>query len=126
MTQKEQFEEAIAAFNRAVALAGRSVNHVAVLGYAYGRAGNSDRATEHLEELTARAAHSYVPAMWRAMIHLGLSDLDSVFRCLDRAFKERDGSLILITAAPEFDPIRDDDRFKSLLARMGLGHLAAS
>jgi serine/threonine protein kinase/tetratricopeptide (TPR) repeat protein len=125
-TQKEQFEEAIAAFNRAVALAGRSVNHVAVLGYAYGRAGNSDRATEHLEELTARAAHSYVPAMWRAMIHLGLSDLDSVFRCLDRAFEERDGSLILITAAPEFDPIRDDDRFKSLLARMGLGHLAAS
>ena len=125
-TQKEQFEEAIAAFNRAVALAGRSVNHVAVLGYAYGRAGNSDRATEHLEELTARAAHSYVPAMWRAMIHLGLSDLDSVFRCLDRAFEERDGSLILIAAAPEFDPIRDDDRFKSLLARMGLGHLAAS
>ena len=125
-TQKEQFEEAIAAFNRAVALAGRSVNHVAVLGYAYGRAGNSDRATEHLEELTARTAHSYVSAMWRAMIHLGLSDLDSVFRCLDRAFEERDGSLILIAAAPEFDPIRDDDRFKSLLARMGLGHLAAS
>ena len=123
-TQKEQFEEAIAAFNRAVALAGRSVNHVAVLGYAYGRAGNRDRAAEHLEELTARAAHSYVPAMWMAMIHLGLSDLDSVFRCLDRAFEERDGSLILVTAAPEFDPIRDDGRFKSLLARMTLGHLA--
>jgi serine/threonine protein kinase/tetratricopeptide (TPR) repeat protein len=123
-TQKEKFEEAIAAFNRAVVLAGRSVNHVAVLGYAYGRAGNRDRAAEHLEELTARAAHSYVPAMWMAMIHLGLSDLDSVFRCLNRAFEERDGSLILITAAPEFDPIRDDGRFKSLLARMTLGHLA--
>jgi TolB-like protein len=51
-TQKEQFEEAIAAFNRAVALAGRSVNHVAVLGYAYGRAGNRDRASR-----ASRGAH---------------------------------------------------------------------
>jgi hypothetical protein len=62
--------------------------------------------------------------MWTAMIHLGLSDLDKVFDCLDRAFEERDGSLILIAAAPEFDPIRDDDRFKTLLVKMGLGHLA--
>ena len=59
--------------------------------------------------------------MWIALIHLGLGDLDSVFHCLDRAFEERDGSLILITAAVEFDPVRNDPRFKSLLGRMGLG-----
>jgi hypothetical protein len=46
--------------------------------------------------------------------------------CLSRAFEERDGSLIPITAALEFDQVRDDHRFKSLLTRMGLGHLAAS
>jgi serine/threonine-protein kinase len=125
-TQKGQFERAITEFTHAIALAGRSVNHVGVLGYAYGRSGNRDRATEHLEELTARAAHGYVPAMWIALIHLGLSDLESLFQCLERAFVERDGSLILITAAPEFDPVRGDDRFTSLLRRMGLGHLASS
>ena len=64
--------------------------------------------------------------MWIALIHLGLSDLDSLFEWLDRAFEERDGSLILITAAVEFDPVREDPRFKSLLGRMGLGHLASS
>ena len=125
-TQTGQFERAITEFNHAIALAGRSVNYVGVLGYAYGRSGNRDRAREHLEELTARAAHGYVPAMWSALVHLGLSDLEGVFTCLDRAFEERDGSLILITAALEFDPVRDDDRFKSLLGRMGLGHLASS
>ena len=41
----------------------------------------------------------YVPAMWSALVHLGLSDLESLFHCLDRGFEERDGSLILITAA---------------------------
>jgi serine/threonine-protein kinase len=91
----------------------------------YGRSGNRDRAKEHLEELGVRAAQGYVSAMWMALIHLGLGDLDSVFDCLDRAFEERDGSLILITAAVEFDPVRGDPRFNSLLRRMGLVHLAS-
>ena len=125
-THKGQFERAFTEFDHAIALAGRSVNHVGVLGYAYGRAGYRDRAKAHLEELTTRAARGYVPAMWSALIHLGLSDLESLFHCLDRGFQERDGSLILITAAVEFDPVRNDPRFKSLLGRMGLGHLAPS
>jgi serine/threonine protein kinase/Flp pilus assembly protein TadD len=124
-TQKGQFERAFAEFNHAIALAGRSVNYVGVLGYAYGRSGNRERAKEHLHELMARAVHGYVPPMWIALVHLGLGDLESVFRYLDRAFEQRDGSLILITRAAEFDPVRDDARFKSLLGRMGLDHLAS-
>jgi hypothetical protein len=31
----------------------------------------------------------------------------------------------LITAAVEFDPVRENVRFKSLLERMGLEHLAS-
>ena len=73
----------------------------------------------HLDELTARRAHGYVPAMWSALIHLGLSDLDSLFACLDRAFEERDGSLNLIAAAVEFDPVRTTTDL-GLLGRMGL------
>ena len=55
-TQRGQFERAFAEFNQAIELGGRSVNHVGVLGYAYGRSGNRDRAKAHLEELTARRA----------------------------------------------------------------------
>jgi serine/threonine protein kinase/tetratricopeptide (TPR) repeat protein len=124
-TQKGQYDRAIAEFNQAIELGGRSVNHIGVLGYAYGRSGNVNRAKEHLEELTARAAHGYVSAMWMALPYLGLGDLESLFHWLDRAFDERDGSLILITAAVEFDPVREDPRFKSLLKRMGLVHLAS-
>ena len=125
-THRGQYDRAFAEFDRAIALAGRSVNHVGVLGYAYGRAGYRNRAKAHLDELTARAAQGNVPAMWSALVHLGLSDLESLFRCLERGFEERDGSLILITAALEFDPVRNDPRFESLLGRMGLGHLASS
>jgi TolB-like protein/Tfp pilus assembly protein PilF len=119
-TQKGQYDRAFAEFNRAIELGGRSVNHVAVLGYAYGRSGRIEKAKEHLDELTTRAAEGYVSAMWMALVHLGLSDLERVFHWLDRAFDERDGSLILIAAAVEFDPLREDPRFTSLLRRMGL------
>jgi serine/threonine protein kinase/tetratricopeptide (TPR) repeat protein len=119
-TQRGQFDRAIAEFNKSIELAGRSVNHVGVLGYAYGRSGHRDRAKEHLEELAARASNGYVSPMWFALVHLGLSDLDGLFQWLNRAFDERDGSLILITAAVEFDPVRQDPRFKSLLDRMGV------
>ena len=81
---------------------------------------------EHLRELTARTAHVYVPAMWIALVHLGLGNFDSLFGVLDRAFEERDGSLILVTGAAEFDPVREDPRFTSLLGKMGLSHLAAA
>ena len=125
-TQRGEYDRALREFNLAIELGGRSVNHVGVLGYAYGRAGNRARAEAHLHELTTRGADGYVSAMWIALVHLGLGDLDSVFQWLDRAFEARDGSLILITAAVEFDPIREDPRFKVLLDRMGLGHLASS
>ncbi len=124
--QKGHYERAFAEYGKAIELGGRSVNHIGVLGYAHGRAGQVEKASEHLDELTARAAHRYVSAMWMALVYLGLSDFERCFQCLDRAFDERDGSLILITAAVEFDPVRDDPRFKSLLKRMGLAYLAPS
>ncbi len=125
-TQRRQFDRAIQEFNTSIELGGRSVNHVAVLGYAYGRSGNRERANQHLHELTVRAAAAYVSPMWFALVHLGVSDFQSVFDCLNRAFEERDGSLILITAAVEFDPVRGDPRFKTLLDRMGIGDLPSS
>ena len=118
--QRGQFDRAIAEFNTSIDLGGRSVNHVGVLGYAYGRSGNRERAKAHLNELTTSAVEKHVSPMWFALVHLGLSDVESVFRWLYRGFEERDGSLILITAAVEFDPVREDPRFKALLDRMGV------
>jgi serine/threonine-protein kinase len=125
-TQQGQYVRALAEFDRAIELGGRTANHIGVMGHAHALAGNRDRARTLLHELAARASASYVSAVWMAMIHLGLGELDALFSALDRAHAERDGSLVLVTAALEFDPVRQDPRFKSLLGRMGLGYLAAS
>jgi adenylate cyclase len=119
-TQRGHYDRAIAEYTRSIELGGRSANHIAVLGHAYARSGNMAKANEHLAELTARAAQGHVSPMWMALVHLGLADLEGVFLWLNRAFEERDGSLVLITVAVEFDAVRDDPRFKSLVGRMGL------
>jgi len=124
-TQKGEYARAVSEYEKAIELGGRSANHVGVLGYVHGRAGNAGAAQALLAELTARAADSHVSSMWMALVHLGLGDRAAVFHWLDRAFEERDGSLVLVTSAIEFDPVREDPRFKTLLERMGLGHLAS-
>jgi len=53
------------------------VNHIGVLGYVHGLAGNLDQAKRLLSELRARAAEGYVSAMWIALVHLGLADRES-------------------------------------------------
>ena len=57
-TQRGQFDRAFAEFDKAIELGGRTVNHIGVLGYAYGLSGNRDRATALLQELMG--AHSGV------------------------------------------------------------------
>jgi serine/threonine-protein kinase len=120
LTQKGEYARALAAYERSIALGGRSVNHVGVLGYAHGRAGDTAAARALLAELEERSAAGHVSSMWTALVQLGLGDHDGVFRALERAFEERDGSLVLVTSAIEFDPVRSDPRFQALLAKMGL------
>jgi eukaryotic-like serine/threonine-protein kinase len=120
LTQRGEYARAIRAYETSAALGGRTPNHVAVLGYAQGRAGQDEAARALLAELTGLAAAAHVSPMWMALVHVGLGENDAAFAWLDRACAERDGSLILITAAIEFDPLRADPRFTALLEKMGL------
>jgi serine/threonine protein kinase/Tfp pilus assembly protein PilF len=123
-THRGDYDRAFTEYETALALGGRSPNTLGVLGYARGRAGQVEAARALLAEIEERAADSHVSPMWPALVHLGLGDHDAVFGCLERAFEERDGSLVLVTAAIEFVPLRTDPRLAALLERMGLGHLA--
>ncbi|HSF18909.1 MAG TPA: protein kinase [Vicinamibacteria bacterium] len=118
--QQSRYDEAIAELEESIRLSGRTANHVGVLGYTHGLAGHASTARALLEELTDRQSQGYVSSMWIALVHLGLGDYDELFRWLDQAFDARDGALVLINAAIELDPVRQDPRFRALLEKMGL------
>jgi TolB-like protein/Flp pilus assembly protein TadD len=119
--QQGRYDEALSELQESVRLGGSSVNHLAILSYVNGLAGRGEEARRLIQEIRARAERTYASPIWSAVAHLGLGEIDAAFQWLDRAFEEKDGSLILITASPEFDPLRGDPRFRALLERMGLG-----
>jgi eukaryotic-like serine/threonine-protein kinase len=118
--QQGRYDEALFHLEESVRLGGASVNHLAILSYVNALAGRTDEARRLLADIRARAARGYASPIWSALAHLGLQEIDAAFEWLDRAFEERDGSLILLAASPEFDPLRSDPRFGALLERMGL------
>jgi serine/threonine-protein kinase len=120
--QQGRYEEALSHLAESVRLGGISVNHLAILSYVNGLAGRAEEARKLLGEIGERGSRGYASPIWSALAHLGLGEYDLALGWLDRAFTERDGSLILVTASPEFDPLRGDPRFRALLERMGLAN----
>jgi serine/threonine-protein kinase len=120
---KGKRDDAIAEGEKVLQLGMRAEAAVGGLGCIYGLTGNQDKARELLSELKARSSHGYVSSFWIAMVHMGLGETDEVFRWLDKAYEERDGSLIYMTVPIAFDALSPDPRYRQLLQKMGIGHM---
>lgn len=54
-----------------------------------------------------------------AIAHAKLGDTDAAMTLLEQALAEHSTSLVWVKVAPELDPLRGDQRFRSLLKRVG-------
>jgi tetratricopeptide (TPR) repeat protein len=115
-----RFDDAIAAYRKAVELSGGSAAMLGWLGMTLGLSGNKAEARCLLKRLHGMAKQSYVPPTSFAWIHLGLKEIDATFEWLDRAVDARDQLAMAIKTYPFLDPIRDDPRFLALLRKMRL------
>src|SRR5205814_5415345 len=113
-------EEAIAECQKAVALSGGNTSTRVVLGYAYAVSGKRNEALKVLDELSELSGRKYVSAYRLAAIYAALGDTEQAFRWLNRAYEERDGWLIWLKSDPVLDNLRSDERFTTLLGRIGL------
>jgi len=120
---KRMLDDAIAEGEKVLQLGMRAEAAVGGLGCLYGFAGKKDKALELLSELEARSRQGYVSSFWLAVVYMGLGEMDEAFRWLDKAYEERDGSLIYVTVPIAFDTLSPDPRYRQLLQKMGLEHM---
>jgi TolB-like protein/DNA-binding winged helix-turn-helix (wHTH) protein/Tfp pilus assembly protein PilF len=116
----KQFDEAIAASQKAVDLSERAPGALGMLGLVYGLAGKNDEANKILNELLELNKHRYVTPAALVNIYIGLGNKEQAFVWLEKAFQERSNYLAYLKVFPILDPLRSDPRFADLVQRVGL------
>ncbi len=118
LEQKGQLEDAITKLEKAVDLSG-GPHYRALLGRAYGLAGEKAKALHILEELRALSERRCVSPFDVAVVYIGLGDLTQAFQWLEDAYRQRVFRIIELTL-PMFDSLRSDWRWQDLVRRIGL------
>jgi len=96
-----------------------NLNRKSSLGHAYAIAGRVAEARSVLDSLHARAAGSYVPAYYFALVHAGLGERDQALQYLERAYQERSTVLAYLRIDPRLRALRDHPRFSALVRSIG-------
>ena len=89
-----------------------------LLGYAYARNGQKDKAMETLNELNQLASRRFVSPYHQALVYLGLGENSQAIDWLEKAYHERSPWLDWLKVEPMFDPLRSDPRFQALYKKM--------
>src|SRR3989442_15646562 len=120
LERQSKFNEAIAAYEKALAHGGGIVRPLALIAHAYAKSGNTARAKQMLQDLEARSTHRYISAYDFAVIHAGLRDKKRTLDSLDKAYEEHADWLVFLKVEPKFVALGSDQHFSDLLRRMGL------
>ena len=71
-----------------------------------------------IAELRSPTMHTY-PGYNLATYYVALGEKDEAFAALNKAYENHEFGMILLKVDPRLDPLRDDQRFKDLLSRVG-------
>jgi TolB-like protein/Tfp pilus assembly protein PilF len=121
--QQGKYEEAVAEYSRLIGALGKEVPTVSSLKGAMGRLEakrGPEREARKIAAELSESHHAGILAYVIAEIHAALGERDTVFELLDQAFENRNFDLVSLKINANFDALRSDQRFGSLLRRIGL------
>ncbi len=118
--QKGQYTQAIAELQKAASISPDSPPVLAALGHAYAVNGNRTEALKLLDQLKAQSPHQYVSPYYLALVYIGLGDHAQAITWLGKAYDDRSNNMIFLNIDPQFDSLRSEPEFQSLLHRMSL------
>ena len=111
-------KEAIAEYEKTMALDDDPLSF-ALLGHLYAKIGQKDEAQRFLQRLRESSHPGFTTPYYFVLVHAGLGEKDEAMRFLEKTFEERDGfNLGFIRSDPMLDPLRDDPRFQTLVAKV--------
>jgi tetratricopeptide (TPR) repeat protein len=120
LEQVGRADEALAEFVRGTAGPDGLPRPSSGLAILYARAGRHDDARATIAALQALAQKQYVSPYGIASYYAVTGDNGPALDWLEKAYSERDGTLVWLKVHPRLDGLRGEPRFRDLLARMRL------
>lgn len=119
---KGEFDRAIEIFKSLGSQTTFAMRSNAQLSYAYALKGDMQEAQKFLDLLIVEAGESPKSSFNYdlAVIYTGMGIFDKAFEYLEKCMEERNGGLILLNVSPIWEPLAGDDRYISLIQRIGL------
>jgi tetratricopeptide (TPR) repeat protein len=117
--QLGMFEEAVVEFQNAKRCAAFQPAATSGLGHLFAAAGFQREAEEAFLELSAQSRNRYVSGYWLAVICTGGKQKSQALSFLEECVDLRDPALLWLNADARFDVLRDDERFQTVLGRVG-------
>jgi TolB-like protein len=118
-------DDAIAAFQKALSINPGNLEALAFMGVSKAGVGDRQGAHKIIKRIVA-AGTKGEPAILVAHILAKLGEASQMFEWLQRAVEQRSAPIYLALISEEFSPFRSDPRYHSILASIGLSHLAKS
>jgi serine/threonine protein kinase/Tfp pilus assembly protein PilF len=114
------YAEAERVLREALELPGAATYTHATLALALARGGDKSYAEKTLEILTRKREEDYVSPVELATVNIALGRNDEALDWMEHAYDERRGWLAYLNVHPVVDPLRNEPRFRKLVATMGL------
>ena len=115
---KGMYREAVDALQEFLLLGGAPPETVDSLARAYRNAGARGYFRWQLDSCLKECPSGPVRSITLTTLYGRLGEMDKAFEWLEKAYQERGGELVFMQVSPDFDSLRDDPRFQSLLRRM--------
>ena len=122
----ERYDEAIAAFQKALSLTPDNLESLAFLGAGPGRQRATASALSTSSKRLRAAEDRTEPAVLVPTIYASLGIADEMYEWLERAVALKSTPIYIAVLTEEFRPYRTDPRYHAFLASIGLSHLARS
>ena len=119
--QRKDFDEAEAAFSRAVELAPQSPRANAALARTFALSGKHEPARAALKRIDHQAATRYVSPFEYVAVHFALGEDAKGYARLAKSCDDRCFELLALKVDPRFETLHGDPRFQSALRKVGLG-----
>lgn len=120
LTQTGKYGAARAELEKAAQLSGNSAPALAAVACLDAVSGHAADAHAILDRLQKEGQNRYVSPFYMATIYSAMSNSDEAVAWLEKAMADRSNPLIFLRVDPEFDNLRSDARFQTLLHQLRL------